>query len=145
MATTIDLYHCVPDILANAEIDLNAETFKLALVDDTYVFDAAGEVWADASAAEIAGTGYTPGGKALTGVLLGQTAGSMMLDADDVRWTTLTATFRAAILYAVGTFGARTNPMLAYVLYDDTPADVSVSGVDFSHIWPASGVITIDV
>ena len=142
MATTISAYNNLSEIIAKT--DISGHTYKLALVDSGYTFNAAHDEWADASGDEVAsGAGYTTGGETLANVTCVETGGTTTLDADNVVWTALTKTFRGAIIYASGTVMALTNPVLAYVLFDDTPADSSVAGVDFTVGWSASGVLYV--
>lgn len=138
MAITATLYDSAHKILCG-EGDWPGDTIKLALVDSTYTPSAAHDEWADASGDEITGTNYTAGGESLAN----KSMDNDMLDADDVTWTNLTATFRYAILYISGTKEGLTNPLLAYYLLDDTPADVSVSASDYTIPWSASGVMTL--
>ena len=105
--------------------------------------------WAQISANEVAtGDGYTTGGEALANLALslvnqvvsGVTKRGVKWDADNVTWTALTKTFRYLVVYASGSLNGTTDPLLFYVLLDDTPADVAVSGVDFSINWHADGL-----
>lgn len=142
--TTISLYNHVSEILANAQLDLDANTLKLALVTSGYTFDATHTLWSSASGSEVAnGNGYTTGGASVGSLALTRSADVTTLDGADTVWAALTKTFRAAVLYASGTFGGKVNPVLAYILFDNTPADVSVAGVNFSVIWPASGILQV--
>lgn len=144
MATTMTLFEHISELLANALVDLDGVTLKLALVDSGYTFDATDQVWADMSGDEVAsGDGYTTGGETVANPSLSRSGTTTTLDGDDVTWTALTKTFRRGILYVSGTVGALTNPVLAAVLYDDTPGDVSVAGVDFVNKWHASGILTV--
>jgi len=117
---------------------LDGKTLKLAMVSSGYTFSAAHDEFADASAYEISGTGYTAGGATVANVTV-NADGS--IDADDVAWTAATLTFRRAILYVLGTVGGKVNPVLFSYLYDDTPADKSVTGSTFTHIWALAGVV----
>jgi hypothetical protein len=138
MAVTFTKYTHTHKILTN-QGDWNSNTIKLALVLDTYVFSAGHTVWADASSYEVAtGNGYTTGGATVT-----CTASNTALSSSNVTWTTLTKTFRGAVLYINGTIESLTNPVLAYILFNDTPEDTVVTGVDFPVIWNASGVFTL--
>ena len=100
-------------------------------------------VWADASANEVAaGNGYTTGGVELTTKTLTRTVKTVVFDADDAEWTALTKTMLFCFIYADGTVGAVTDPLIGYVLLDDTLTDVAISGVDFRVVWNASGILT---
>lgn len=139
MAVTATKYTHAHKILTN-QGDWNSNTVKIALVTSSYTFSAAHTIWADASAAELAtGDGYTTGGATIT-----CTASDTGLDASDVTWTfTATKTFRGAVVYISGTIETLVNPVLEYILFDDTPADTVVASTAFDVIWNASGVFTL--
>jgi hypothetical protein len=130
-------------------INLYSDTIKLALVLSTYTPDLdAHKVWADVSAHEVAaGAGYSSGGAILTGKTLTRTTWKTIFDADDVTFTALTKTFRYGVLYvdaikADPQGGADVvKPLLAYILFDDTPADVVVSGVNYLVQWSSLGIM----
>ena len=133
------------------QIDLNSDTLKLALVTSAYTFDAAHTLFdngannsTDPSFCEVAsGSGYSTGGSALTAVVLTSTGAVCALHADNLTFTNLTKTFRGAIVYAVGTFEGVVNPLLFYVLFDDTPADKVIVSTDFVVKWDTSGILVI--
>ena len=113
-------------------------TLKLALIDSTYVFDQTDTIWGDMSANEISGTGYTAGGKTCTGIAV---ADDGTIDMDDVAWAAATITFRRGILYISGTVDGKVNPVLFSYLYDDTPADKTVTASTFTHVVAAGGIV----
>lgn len=150
MATTILKYDQATRLIMG-DIDLNTSTLKLALITSGYTFDAAhtlfdngGNDATDPSFNEVAnGDGYTTGGATLGTPTL-STAGAVgTFDADDVTFTALTKTFRQGIIYASGTFETLVNPVLFRVLFDDTPADLTITGIDFVVKWNASGILAI--
>lgn len=137
MAVTFTKYTHAHKILCG-DGDWTDSTIKLALVTSSYSFSAAHTVWADASANEVAsGDGYTTGGETLGST----TKSDTVLDAADVTWSTLTKTFRGAVLYISGTVESLTNPVLAYISFDS--ADVGVVNKDFTVMWSASGIFTL--
>jgi len=83
-------------------VDLDTDTIKVALVNG-YSFDPDNNHgYANFSANEITATGYTAGGKTLTGLTITTNDGSdyAMWDAGDVTWSSLaTATISAALIY----------------------------------------------
>ena len=136
MASTVTEYTQAKQMIR--EFGVDGRTLKLALVDSTYTFSAAHDEWADASGDEITGTAYTAGGETLTGVTV---AADGTIDANDITWTTATITFRAGIIYFSGTIDGKTNPVLFYYLYDDTPADIVVVASNFTHVVAAGGIV----
>ena len=126
------------------DINITDDDIYLALLSSSYTPDAASDaVWADVSTYEITGTGYTAGGALLSGKAVSLASAVASLAADNVTWASLTATFRYAVLYAQTVRHSITNPLIGYLLLDSTPADVNVSGVDYSVIWNESGILTL--
>lgn len=128
-----------------------ANTFKLALVTSSWTpdnSDTGNEVFADVSANEIAaGNGYTAGGAALSGVALTQTGGTVKFTSSAAQWTasgTGIPAWRRGVIYAVGTFGGKVNPIVGHFLGDSTPADIAAttSGNTLTVTPSASGLIT---
>lgn len=139
MATTFTKYTHTHRRFLDGTMDWDTDTFKLALVSSAYTFNPAHTVWADVSAAELAaGDGYTTGGNALT-----TSISNIMLDADNVVFTALDKTFRGGVLYKEGTANALVNPLVGYILYIDTPADVVNPGIDFIAMWSDLGVFAL--
>jgi hypothetical protein len=147
MAITTTPYTSYKQYIHSGEINLN-DTGKimLALVTSEYVFSAAHTIWdpgtddaADPSHCEVAtGTGYTTNGAALASL----SVTGVRFDATDVVWTALTKTFRGAVLYHRATYLTIVNPLICYILFDDTPADITVGGGDFTVQWHTTGIIT---
>jgi hypothetical protein len=135
MAASITAYDHLWKLLLTGGIDLDTDTLKLALVTSGYTFSAAHTVWADVSAHEVAaGSGYTTGGVALANVA----ATNPKIDFDDPTWASLTKTFRGGVCYKDGNFGAITKPLLFYILFDTTPADIINTGSNFGAVLHAT-------
>ena len=138
MAVTVSLYAgALPTLLSG--LDWATATVRLALVGTGYVFDAAGQSWADVSSQEITGTGYAAGGAALSGkAVAGDGEGGATLEADAATWPTLTATgLRHAVAYVSGTVGGVENPLLCCITF---PA-CDVTAEDFPITWPAGALV----
>jgi hypothetical protein len=145
MAATSTIYNPFRKHIADGTIDLNTDTLKLALVSSTYTPSTEHSVWADITGGghEVAtGAGYTTGGVALASVTLNRTAGVVTLDAANPSWTALTKTFRYGVLYAEVTRNAVVNPLILYMLFDATPANVVVAGVNWTVTLAATGILT---
>jgi len=155
MATSFTLYNKSKQYLLDGTIDLDTDTIKVALVTSAYTPLATHDVLADVIASpdpEVVAiaspsNGYTDGGAALSGaaVTFTDSPSAGKFDADDLTWSALTATFRYGIVYAEKSVGspAIVNPLIGYILFNDTPADISVAGVDFTIQWSASGILTV--
>lgn len=140
MATTITKYTSYNQYVHDGTINLNSTgKIMLALVTSSYTFNAAHTVWADASANEVAtGDGYTTGGAALGSLSVNSTR----FDSADVSWTGLTKTFRGGVIYLNDTVNTIVKPVIAYILFDSTPADIAMTGGTFTVQWNSSGIIT---
>lgn len=143
MAVTINPYNKFGEYFGDSTIDLDGDTFKLALMGVAHTYTAANNAWADVSANEIASAnGYTTPGQNLTSVTWVEAAGTVTWDAADVTWTA-----------SGGSIAASDG-----VIYDDTttvPADALCFSVDFDGLqtagdgtpfnvnWNASGIFTL--
>lgn len=122
-------------------LPLATATLKVALVTSGYTLNTAHTAWSSISAYEVAtGSGYTTGGIQL----LNPVVTDSMVDFDDVKWTALSKTFRAAVVRAVGTYNSITDPVLLHILLDDTAGgtDITVSGSDYLIIWNVLGAFS---
>lgn len=142
MAVTFTYYDHFLEVLGDGTLDMDDDTFKLALLDNTHVFDATDTVFSDVSGDEIAaGNGYTAGGETLTAVTYVQTSGTVKFDANDVVFTASggpIATSRFAVLYDT----TATNALLGLIDMDadKTPGD----GDTLTIQWDAgNGLFTI--
>jgi len=104
-------------------------------------------VFNDVSGNEVAsGDGYTTGGAVLSTKSFSQDATDPVdsnWDADNTTWSALTKTMRTAWLYVDGDTPGTNDYNISYILLDDTPADVSVNGVDFTLQWNAEGILEL--
>lgn len=119
-------------------VDLVNDDVKVALLSNAYTFNPDHNVFADVSANEITGTGYTAGGNSLTGKTVTQdnTNDKAVFDADDVSWTSATITARYAVLYD-NTLA--TKDLIGVV---DFGGDVSVTNGNLTIVWSANGILT---
>lgn len=126
------IYNIYKANLMNKEIDMEADTIKVALMTDSHSFDATDNNWADVSANEISGTGYTEDGASLASKSVTKAA-TTKFDADDVAWET--ATFQAwhAVIYS-GT------DLIASI---DFGGEQQVTASTFTIEWPAGGILTL--
>lgn len=139
MAITSTPYAAGLKYTLDGTIIFSTDTLKCALVSSAYIPDPANhDEWTDVSAHEITGTAYTAGGKTLTNVTVSNTSTHGLVDADDAVWTGDTLTARYAVVYRPGTVNGKTNPLLFYLLLDDTPADFT--STNFTVLFNTLGV-----
>jgi hypothetical protein len=123
--------------LMNKEVDLEADTIKVALLDTDHTFTATNTVWSDISSNDLttAGTGYTAGGATLSGKAVTEGA-TTKWDAVDVQWTGSTFTAYHAVVYDTTV----SNNLIAS--YDFGGAQTVTSGT-FTIQWSTDGLITL--
>jgi hypothetical protein len=141
-AGTFIFYDSVAELIGDGTIDLDSDTFKIALLASTYTPDAAHDEWADVSSHEIAGSfGYTTGGATLANVTWSQTGGVATFSSDNQVWTASGGNIAAryGVIYDDTTTG---DKLLGYYLLDDAPADLVATppntftvGPDVSEGW----------
>jgi hypothetical protein len=143
-ADALVFYNSFTEALGDNTIDLDNDTFNVALFTSSYTPNVATQSQYSALTNEVAnGNGYTTGGAALTTVTWSQTGGTATFDAADTEWTASGGpiTARYAVVYSVTATG---NDLVGYVLLDNTPADVTVTDTNTLTIqWHANGIFTL--
>jgi len=141
MAVTAELYTKCFLSAFDAEIDLAADTIKVALCTSSYTPDQDAHDYFDDITNEIAGTGYTAGGEELGSKTQTATSGTYTFDAADTTWSSATFTARYAIVYK-DTGVDSTSPLIGYVNFG---GDVSPTSSDMTIQWNASGIFYVTV
>jgi len=122
--------------LMNKEVDMEADTIKVMLLDNSHSFTSTHNQKSEIVANEISGTGYTAGGEALTTKAVTQGA-TTKFDADDTQWTSASFTAYHAVIYD----DTLTN--------DDLIASIDFGGAKqvtsgtFTIQWHANGILTL--
>jgi hypothetical protein len=127
--------------------DLLGATIKLALVSSAWTPDASvtgNSLWADMSANEVSGNGWTAGGITLANDLATAISGGFKYSSDNVAATAAGGSipaWRYAVMYVSGALWGMTNPVIGYFLGDTTPADVPATtvGNTLTVACPANG------
>ncbi len=120
--------------LMNKEVDLEADTIKVALYDNSHSFTAADTDYTTSN--ELAsGSGYTTGGNTLASKAVTEAA-TTKWDAADRNWTTATFTAYHAVIYDTSV----SNDLIASI--DFGGAKAVVAGT-FTIQWDAAGIITL--
>lgn len=142
------LYELAKKALADGTLDLDSNTFKIALFASTSNANTLsgsnklGDLTNELSTAN----GYTSGGATLGSVTWTNASGTMTFTCAAPVWTASggSITARFAVIYASGTLNGVVNPILAVMLFDTTPADVTATSGNTLTITPnASGVFTL--
>jgi hypothetical protein len=129
----------------NKEIDWDTDTIKVALLTNSYTPDQdAHNYLDDVVANEVTGTGYTTGGATLANKTNAYNSATnvIVLDADDVTWSSSTITARYAVIYDASPATNATKPLIGYV---DFGSDQSSSNGNFTITWDATGIVRITV
>ncbi len=128
--------------IMDADIDLTADTIKVAMTTSSYTPNGDSDEFFDDISNEVSGTGYTAGGATLTSKATNIDTGNnrVEFDAADVTWSTATITdARYAIVYK----STGTDSTSALICAVDFGADKSSSAADFTITWDAEGIFHI--
>ena len=146
-ASTFDFYDEFTEYSMDGTIDLDADTFKLALFSSTSnaaTLSTSG--YANLTNEVANGLGYTTGGQALTSVTWVRSAGTTTFDSADVVWTASggSITARYAVMYDDTVTTPVADPLVGNSLLDTTPDDVTATDGNTLTVAPsASGWFTL--
>lgn len=101
-------------------------------------------VYADLTNELTTANGYSAGGLALSGVTFNLSGASCILNASPTIWNVVTANLvaRYLVLRYVGTVNGQVDPLMMYVLMDNTPADTTATpGNSLTINWNAAGIM----
>lgn len=126
----------------SSSLDLLSDALNLSLHTGTYVPNqSTNEIKADATNELSTAGGYTANGQALASKTYASSSLVSTFDAADLTWTALTVTFQLAVLCDFTT-ATLVKPLILYV---DTGGTQTVSSLDVSFVWNASGIFTFTV
>jgi len=97
MAIVQALANVFKEDLMDTTANLEADTLKVALFDNTATLSSATTAYATAN--EVSGSGYTAGGAAMTGMAVTLDGSTAIFDADNVSWANATISAQAAVIY----------------------------------------------
>jgi len=127
---------------ANAVIDFDTDTIKVALATASYSPSATTHDFFNDITNEVTGTNYVAGGAEITTKTLNESGGTVTFDGDSPTWSQSGSGFstaRYAIIYkSTGT--AATSRLIGYI--DMTSDKGNVAG-DFTISWAGTGVFTV--
>lgn len=144
MAASITFYQSFREYIADGTIDLDTHTFKVLLTSSSYTPSASTHsVKTDVTNELSTANGYTSGGATLGSVTWTRSGGTVTFDAADTTWTASGGSIvaRYAVIYDDT---AASDELVAYILLDTTPADVTTTtGNTLTLAWNASGIFTL--
>ena len=130
------LYDCFKEDLFGGTVDLDSDTIKCALLTSSHSFTQTNTTWANVSANEISGTGYTAGGVELSSKTISVSSGVARWDAADATWLTSTFTARHAVLYDT----TNSSSLIASI---DFGGDQTISVGTFTVQWSTGGIMAL--
>ncbi len=125
--------------LLDGTINLNTDTLKVCLLDNSFTPDMSLDVYGDLTH-EITGDGYTAGGQALNSKIFSVNGASHLgvMDADDNIWPHLTAiNIKYVVLYREASLPADKKLIATW----DTGDSQSPVDVNFELKWNAGGIL----
>lgn len=146
MAASISKYQTLSQYIANGTIDLDTDTFKVALFASTSnAATLTNSVFASLTNELATANGYTAGGITLSGVTYNTSAGTATFTASNPVWTASGGSIvaRFAVIYKSGTANAIVNPVMFVILLDTTPADVTTTTGNTLTLNFGSGIFTV--
>ena len=137
-------YNGFSEYLGDGVMDMDNDTFKMQLHSSTYTPAVTHDVRADLTNELATANGYTAGGATMT-VTWTRATVTVTFDANDVVWTASGGSIvaRYAVIYD-DTPASPLDPLVAYSLLDNTPADVTVTdGNTLTIAIHANGILTL--
>ncbi len=134
------------EAILDGTIVLPADDFQAVLITAAHTANpATDDTWADISASEATGSGYTTEGVAIGPLVLSRTADVVTVDsATNPTWNP--ATVSAKYLYVVKKAGgalASGDLILGYIDLNDGGGNMSAVAAEFSVTWPATGLFRL--
>jgi len=134
------IYNKFKEYLGNDTIDLDNDTFRVALLTSSHIPSAGYVSFADVSSNEVSGAGYIANGQKLTNVTWGESGdGISYFNADDPEWTDASFTARYAVIYDDTT----TVPPNVLVCMYDFVVDQYVNNGTFISTLDPRGILKI--
>jgi hypothetical protein len=132
------IYDCLKEDLMVGAVNLGSggDTIKVGLLDDSHAFSAANSAWADVSANEISGTGYTAGGVTLGSQAVSVASNTAKFDAADTEWTSASFTAYHAVIYDT----TNSNSLICSI---DFGGAQTVSSGTFTIQWHTDGILSL--
>lgn len=145
MSVTTKLFGLGMKYIATGAVDLDTDTFKISKHTSAYTPNQDTHDFFDDATNEVAaGSGYTAGGEALTGVAVTYDSASdqVRFDCNDVPWSyTASKTWRHAVVRKARGGAASADELVGYLSWD---SDQSVS-TPYTMVIDPAGLLFFDV
>ena len=135
MAITQAMCTSFKEDLLNKEMDLGADTIKIALYTSSATLDATTTAYTATN--EVSGSGYTATGYTLQNQVVGTSGVVAYFDADDPEWTSASFTTAGALIYNDTLVGKNAIAVLSF------GGDFTVTSGTFRIVFPAPGTAAI--
>jgi hypothetical protein len=141
----VKVYDLATKFFMDGTLDLDTATIKVALFSSSMTVDLANhDTFSDISGQIAGGNGYTTNGATLINKSLISVTNGYKFSSADIQWDATGSgipAWRYAVFYASGTYNGVVNPLIAYFIGDDTPADIplTTSGNSLQIRCPADG------
>lgn len=143
-AGTVQVYGAAKEGIAKGLIDLDTDTFVVTLHSSSYTPALnTHATWADVSASEITGTGYTAGGIALSSVTVTRAGGTVTFDAADVSWSSSTLTGKYAVVTKRASASLISTDKLLGYFEMESGSTVSTTNGPLAIQWNAAGILAL--
>ena len=152
MAASITFYNSFRKYVADGTIDLDTDVFHVTLHTSTYTPSVTTHtVYADLTNELSTANGYTNdsggAGKVLASPTWTQSTSTLTFDATDTSWTasggSLVSRYAVISKYSTTANGI-VRPLVAYILMNTAPADITVTDTNSLTLqWNASGIFTL--
>lgn len=141
MAVSAHVYGLALKTLTSKLANLSTDNLNAVLLSSTYTPNQDTHQFQSDLTGEVSGTGYTAGGKALTGVTVtyNGSTNTLTLDANDVSWSAVSVTARYVVIVDTTPGSGATNPLICY---QDFGGDVPASSGTFTITWDPAGIVT---
>ena len=128
MTAEIKIYDSFQKYMGDGTIDLDNDTFKVALVSSSYTPSASHTTFSDITDELPTAFGYISGGNTLSSISWTQTGNIIVWNAASTAWDAIGGDIvaRYAVIYKSGTSNSIVDPLVAYILLDNTHADVTI-------------------
>ena len=143
-AGNFTVYGAAMESIADGTIDLDNDTFVMVLVTSGYTPAVdTHSTWADVSANEASGTGYTAGGQVVSPLTVTRATNVVTVDCGNTSWanSTITAKYAVIVRRAGGSL-AGTDLLLLYLDLDTGGGSVSSANATFDVNTP-NGLFTL--
>lgn len=132
------IYNSIKKDIINGVIDFSQDQINTILV-SSYTPQKSSITYANVSASEVIGSGYTQNGKTLSGCVVSTSGNIIYFDADDLTWSNSVITASGAIIMKIES-PISESKLIGYV---DFSGDKITSLEDFIIQWSPNGILTI--